>query len=109
MTASSTLFDPGPADGGLTDRQQAVYDAARNTPGGITSEDAGRILHAIRGNHTATHTCTWCASEGHGVLQALRRRGLLTRRRKTGLWQPAGTIQAPIGGRPDPRTTEIPF
>lgn len=78
MSASATqptLFDPGPAEGRLTDRQRTVYEAIDAE--GITDTQAGAVLGASE---------RWRASTGREVLNALRRKQLVIRRR-TGLWQ----------------------
>ena len=108
MSDQATLFTPPPADGNLTPKQRYVLDLVRTTPGGIEDVDVGARLHARRGRHASVDTCPWCAEEGKGVLEALRRRGLLIRRR-TGAWQALtdGT-PAPVDGH-DPATGDIPF
>lgn len=107
MTDQPTLFAPPPADGNLTDRQAYVLELVRTTPGGIEDVDVGARLHARRGKHASVDTCPWCADEGKGVLEALRRRGLVIRRR-TGAWQATtGGTPAPIDGH-DPSTAPLP-
>lgn len=104
MSEQPTLFAPPPADGNLTDRQTFVLDLLRATPGGLEDVEVGARLHARRGRHASVDICQWCAEEGKGVLEALRRRGLVVRRR-SGSWQP---LQ---GGTPeghDPSTAALP-
>lgn len=103
-----TLFTPPPATGGLTPRQERALEIVRATAGGTTGEDVGAALHAERERrpHPRHEPCEWCASDGRSVLDALRRRGLVTRRR-TGHWQ-AHERQTPQAGAIDPRSTEFP-
>lgn len=97
MTAQRTLFDPGPAEGGLTDYQALVYDAVGND--GITASRAGALIHSHRALHAATEACQFCRGDGNGVLKALRKRGLVKRRRN-GTWQLVRQIPEPFGDFP---------
>ena len=89
MTAQRHLFDPGPAEGGLTDHQAAVLEAVETagSAGGLTATQAGALVHSRRAIHPASEVCVWCKGDGRGVLEALKKRGLV-RRRKTGVYQP---------------------
>ena len=91
MTAQH-LFDPGPGEHGLTENQQTVYKAAQDSgpDGGITATEAGLLLHA----HPDGRPCVWCKGRGREVLEALKRRGLV-RRRKTGVYQPVRARHIP--------------
>lgn len=104
MSDHPTLFAPPPADGDLTERQRFALNLVRRTAGGVTDEEIGAHLHARRGRHISTDVCRWCSDEGRGVLEALRKRGLVTRRR-TGVWQ-AHHDQARDGT--DPSSAEFP-
>jgi hypothetical protein len=56
----------------LTDRQQAIVDALhRAGPDGLDTDQAGAILHELRGVHTRDTRCQWCTREGKGVLHRL--------------------------------------
>ena len=103
-----TLFTPPPATGGLTDRQETALAHVRATPRGATDEDVGAALHAVRERrpHPAHDPCEWCATDGRSVLEALRRRDLVVRRR-SGNWQ-AETGQTPAAGSIDPDSAEFP-
>ena len=102
MTAQRHLFDPGPADGGLTAYQSLVYESVGVE--GITASRAGALIHSHRAIHPATDLCQWCRGDGNGVLQALRKRGLVKRRR-TGTWQ---LVRQKPGLAPG-QTIDIPF
>lgn len=82
---SSTLFKPPMPQ--LTDRQQLAW---RLTAGeGATDEQVGVALHVVAEKSCTCSTwglCPWAAGDGRDVLAALRKKGLLIRR-KTGLWQ----------------------
>lgn len=106
MTAQRTLFDPGPADGALTPHQAAVYAAAQDAGprGGITASEAGALVHSRRAVHAAAGRCVHCRGDGRAVLDALKKRGLV-KRRKSGVYQP---VRAPPGLLPG-QTDSIPF
>ena len=72
-----------PGEHGLTENQQTVYNAVQDSgpDGGITATEAGLLLHA----HPDGRPCVWCKGRGREVLEALKRRGLV-RRRKTGVY-----------------------
>ena len=86
MTAS--LFPVPPK---LTDRQQAAYDYLQGD--GATAEDVGRHLHLTVKEppcrYCAEGPCMWARGSGQEALTALRRKGLVVRRR-SGLWQKTG-------------------
>ena len=79
------LFDPGPGEGAMTSHQQIVWQAIQDA-GELTPILAGRIIHASNGAHPANVTCEWCRSTGRAVLDNLRDRQLVKRRR-TGVYQ----------------------
>ncbi|MDQ5821308.1 MAG: hypothetical protein M3540_07710 [Actinomycetota bacterium] len=105
---SRPLFDPGPPNVAvtLTDRQAFVLEQVRRTEGGLTADEAGALLHERRGKHDAGVRCEWCAVEGRGALNELRRKGLVVRRR-SGHWQ---AIVGQAAAEPvSAQTDEIPF
>ena len=78
---SDRLFDPGPADGVLTDRQQKALYAIKGAGwDGITSEDLGAVMHYPK--HPLRETCSFCSSTGYELGVALRQRGLVRQRRR---------------------------
>jgi hypothetical protein len=79
---------------GLTERQQFVLERIEAVEGGLAVDEVGSLLHERSGKHSAGLRCDYCGSDGRSVLAALRRKGLLVRRRK-GLWQ----SKRPLGGR----------
>jgi hypothetical protein len=112
-----TLFKPGPADGGLTDRQQLVLDMLEQNPHGLRPFDIGVALHQALSNPCSCapgHACKWAPTDALGVLRSLRKRELAIGR-KSGLWQLMDATVAtgrPSDSRPtgyDPATAQIPF
>jgi hypothetical protein len=103
---SQSLFDPGPPK--LTDRQQHLYDAVRSSEDGLTADEAGAVLHEARAlrPHSRDARCAYCTLDGRSVLAALRRKGLVTRKR-SGQWHAlAGqTLEA----TESLQTDEIPY
>ena len=98
-----------PADGKLTPRQQFAYDLVRRPR---TDADVGRWLHlwyehrcSCSGN--PVRFCPWAAQAGQEVLSALRRRGLLVRRR-TGYWERLDGVRDDLNHH-DPREGEVPY
>jgi hypothetical protein len=80
------LFD-APAEPKLTARQAFAYDLVRRPR---RAEEVGRWLHIAFGSScrcSETETCHWADSAGVQMLSALRRKGLLIRRRETRLWE----------------------
>jgi hypothetical protein len=81
----------------LTDKQQAVYQLCNND--GATAPEIGAHLHQQK-------NCPWCRLAGEwggcdyanqdarSVLYALRKKGLVVRRRATGQWQQIGSKPA---------------
>jgi hypothetical protein len=66
----------------LGPRQQLVLDELhRIHPDPITTDEAGALVHAARGNHGAGDRCQWCGSEGQDVLRRLSQLGHAIRRR----------------------------
>ena len=86
MTTQRTLFDPGEATGAMTAHQQTVWQAVKESDGGLTPTQAGRAIHASTGAHAEDFTCQFCRSTGRAVLDNLRDRQLVKRRR-TGVYQ----------------------
>lgn len=91
----------------LTERQQVALDLTAGD--GATDLEVGVELHARKGcGYCREHQpCEYAASTGREVLVALRKKGLVVRRR-SGLWQHVGTATSAAGGY-DPATAEIPF
>lgn len=94
----------------LTERQERVWAWIRETPGGLTADEIGARLHALRERrpHGADERCAWCVTAGRDVL---RSKGLapLVVRRRNGHWQPRdpqAAERAPTGliatSEPDP-------
>jgi hypothetical protein len=89
----------------LTANQQAAYALIHGD--GATALEAGKAIHKLNG-------CGWCKLDGdhcayaeqagQSVLSALRRKGLVIRRRKSGLWQRVGAKPASSKGE-----GEIPY
>lgn len=85
MTAQP-LFEPPEPVVNLTDRQQFVLDALRrHQEDGLSSDEVGALLCERKGRHDAGVRCDWDSSNGHSVLNALRKKGL-ARRRRGGTW-----------------------
>jgi hypothetical protein len=107
VSEQPTLFPPPPATGQLTDRQRFVYDGllAHSVQGeGLTSDEAGALLHERSGKHDAGVRCDWCGQDGKGVLGALRKKGL-AKRRQSGVW----VVLAPEGAdSPSPASDPFP-
>ena len=72
----------------LTERQALALKLVTDF-GGLDAAELGAHLHARRGTHEAGGRCAYCGTEGRSVLSALRKKGLVVRR-KTGSWQPTG-------------------
>jgi hypothetical protein len=93
MSAAATLFKPPPALGDLTPRQRLMYDLLCKPR---TDAEFGVWSHATRGTIFDGQTslcscvdgtpCEWAAINGRNLLTALRRRGLVVRRR-SGFWE----------------------
>ena len=90
MTTQRTLFDPGEAPGAMTANQTLIWQHVQESgpQGGLTPTQAGRLLHAKLGHHHEDETCGFCRSTGRAVLDNLRDRQLVKRRR-TGVYQVA--------------------
>jgi len=90
---TATLFTPPPATGDLTPRQRFVYDLLSRPR---SDDEIGAWLYAARGVFPLTRRggppptsgtpSQWFAENGRAVLSALRRRGLVVRRR-SGFWE----------------------
>lgn len=90
------LFDPGVK---LTDRQQFVYDYIAGE--GADALHVGHVLHERRGCRFCRpdEPCSFAHQDGRNVLNALRKKGLVIRRR-SGLWQRIGETRAASDTRP---------
>lgn len=108
MTAARPLFDPGPATGNLTAKQQIILAHLQAHPGGLRAIDIGRHLHLERGCPVCLpdRTCQYASRDANVVLEQLGTSGRrLVIRRRTGLWQ---LVHPPVTGY-DPPTAPIPF
>lgn len=93
------LIPAPPAQPRLTDRQQRALDLiSRLAP--IPSDELGAYLH----RHGPDSRCQWCATTGAEVGEALRRKGLVKRRRGKGWVLMAGAADKPA----DPVFGEFP-
>jgi hypothetical protein len=101
------LFDPGPALGGLTDRQQEALDHLQHHPEGVRSSDLGRYLHMRRGCPYCSpeRLCKYAMSTGEEVGRQLRKRDLAIKRRESQKWQ---ALVGVVDGRIDPSTSDWP-
>lgn len=88
-----SLFDVEPVtrQRPLGARQQFVIDQLQAHDGALTALEAGRMLHTGHGKpcdrcqpHAA---CEYAERDARSVLRSLRDRGLVVRRRDTGLWE----------------------
>lgn len=98
------LFNPGPATGALTDRQQHALDHLTENPAGVRSTDLGAYLHQALGNRcscTPDVRCKYAMSEGERVGKQLRARELAIKR-KSGLWQLMRPVRVPDNPDIDP-------
>lgn len=79
------LFEPPPPI--LPKRQAFVIEQLHaHAEDGLAADEVGAMLHARRDKHDAGVRCQWCSSEGTSVLKALRKKGLVVRRRG-GMWR----------------------
>jgi hypothetical protein len=93
------LFDPGPAIGALTERQNRAYEAIKETGwGGLHTEEVGQAVH----QHPGDSMCEWCPSAGMELGRALRAKGLVRQRRRSApngdtvtVWTVAGKLPPP--------------
>lgn len=85
----ATLFDPGPATEGLTNRQKTVLEAIG--PDGITAHEAGIAAGAGP---------AWARTNGLEVLRALKARGLVVERRNPPRYELARKPSEPLGDLP---------
>ena len=94
MSAQPQLFDPGTA---LTEQQRRAYNLTHGR--GATALDVGTALHAARSCRFCIpgRPCQYAESGGRAILGALRKKGLVTRRRESGRWQQTGK---PVAGNP---------
>jgi hypothetical protein len=101
MTAQPQLFDPGVK---LTDKQQHAYDLVAGK--GATALEVGIALHTAREcrHCKPERPCQYAESGGRAVLWALRKKGLVVRRRETGRWQQTGKPVAAPTSAPEEET-----
>jgi hypothetical protein len=96
------LFDPGPANGNLTDRQQRALDLITAAGyAGLMTDELGAALHYPK--HGLNDRCEFCGATGHEVGAALRARGLVQQRRRRApggdvytVWTVAGDLRKPV-------------
>lgn len=86
MTNQRPLFDPGVALGNMSDRESLILKHVEQSEGGLTAQQAGRIVHADSGAHAEDVSCAYCVSAGVRVLKQLKVRGLV-RQRRGGIYQ----------------------
>jgi hypothetical protein len=99
---SDRLFDPGPADGNLTERQQRALELIRAAGyDGLRSDELGAAIHQPK--HGLNDRCDFCLSTGQELGDALRRKQLAQqRRRRTDndvtytVWTVAGDLRKPV-------------
>ena len=75
------LFDPGVALGNMSSRETLILKAVEQSEGGLTAQQAGRIVHADSGAHAEDVVCAYCVSAGRRVLDQLKARQLVKQRR----------------------------
>ena len=99
---SVRLFDPGPADGNLTERQQRALDAIKGAGWhGLRSDELGAVIHSEK--HSIHTICDFCLTTGQELGDALRKKQLAQqRRRRTDqgvtytVWTVAGDLRKPV-------------
>jgi hypothetical protein len=65
-TPTTALFDPGPANGNLTDNQTRALAAIEATGwDGLTTDELGQVIHADK--HDPREICAFCGSAGRAV------------------------------------------
>jgi hypothetical protein len=105
VTDQLALVTVPPNEAKLTERQRRVLQLVRETAGGISAPDVGRVLHADR--HAAhggrecsccaanAEPCAWAEDTGRRTLARLRELGFGLIRRKTGRWEIPGVTPSP--------------
>jgi hypothetical protein len=74
----------------LRPRQQAVVDLVAGTPGGVTADEAGAMLHSLKAGrwaHGADERCVFCGRDGTAVLRSKAVAPLVVRRRVSGRYE----------------------
>src|SRR4051812_26297019 len=90
MSRSDLTLVDVPATPKLTPRQQQALDYLRQSgTDGLTPVLLGAMIHQSTGTHPVGARCDFCATAGHGLLRALRRKGVARQRRVDGrtFWQ----------------------
>lgn len=85
-----TLFrTPAPTPTNLRPRQQLVWQLVRETPGGITADEAGALAHAHRVErpHSVDERCEFCATDGRSILASKALKPLVVKRRGTNKYE----------------------
>lgn len=57
--------------------QELVLRAALRLDG-LSADEAGQVVHAVEGKHSADEMCEWCPWAGGKVLKALEAKGLVS-------------------------------
>lgn len=98
----------------LTAKQQAVLDAVtRAGTEGLTTVEAGAILHSLkeesRWAHTPQERCRFCSQDGAAYLRRLRALGHVKYRSVLKVWVPADSTQPLSEELPRGMTDRIPY
>ncbi len=58
-------------DEGLTLVQREIAEEQRRIGGRVSADEAGAIVHELRGRHSRSERCLHCARDGRDVLRLL--------------------------------------
>lgn len=83
--------------------QLAVLEEIRRF-GRLDNDEAGAIVHELRGKHSRDARCQWCAADGKHLLASLEKHGLSEPAAATGVATAAGS-EKPRARRTDPPTS----
>lgn len=86
MTNQRPLFDPGVALGNMKPAETLILKHVEQSEGGLTAQQADRLVHADSGAHAEDVSCAYCTSTGRRVLDQLKARQLVKQRR-SGIYQ----------------------
>lgn len=87
---SRPLFDPGPATGNMSSREQIALDHITDHPEGVRSTVLGVHIHrvlAVPCGCGPNVICKWAMGDGERVGRQLRKRDLAIKRKASGRWQ----------------------
>lgn len=98
-----------PKEPRLGDRQAFALEEIRRTPGGIFEADLGALLHARAKKHGPGERCEFCQTDGLHMLQRLRAKKLVVRRRRSGIWQLKRGHRRLIAYGPETEPADDPF